>query len=207
MTDFSIGYRYDSVVWVAEGQTAVIEGRTFTGPVQVVTKWTPRELSAVPVGADQNAKARSEHNDGNTLKEENKMDEKLRKFLVTRGLPETATEAEAYAFMETLDVKREEAAPATPPTEADLDKVRAEATGKERERIREIDALLTRYECQDMARDLIVGAKTLDESQRAVMDKIHEKTKTPAYSGIAPGLDEKDKFRAAANLLKNSQGP
>lgn len=211
LTDFSIGYRYepDGAVWVAEGQTALVEGRSFTGPLQVVTKWTPRELSAVPIGADTAAKARSEINSTkiNNSKEETKMDPKVRKFLERSGLPVTATEEEAQAFLERTDpptavVILDSAAAPVPP---DLNKVRAEATGKALERIREIDALLQKYECQDLARDLIVGkdgnVPTLADAQRAVLDKLQAKSaeKNPGFSGIRMGADEKDKFRAAAN--------
>ena len=194
LTDYSIGYRVDKATWIPEGQTSAIDGRTFTGPVQVATKWTPRELSAVPIGADSSAKARSEITITEQPKEEILMDPKLRKFLERSGLPVTATEAEAIAFME-----REE----TPAKkdDIDLDKVRAEAVGKEKDRIREIDALLTRYECQDMARDLIVGSKSLEDAQRAVLDKLQAKSKeqNPGFRGVEMGADEKDKFRAAAN--------
>jgi hypothetical protein len=199
LTDYSVGYRVDEAVWIPDGQTSTIDGRTFTGPVQVATKWTPRELSAVPIGADSSAKARSEISDNqNKNKEEiTTMDPKLRKFLERSGLPVTATEAEANAFME-----RE----ADPPKkeEVDLDKIRSEATGKERDRIREIDALLTKYDCQDLARDLIVGQPgkeppTLADAQRAVMDKLQEKSKNPGFRGVEMGADERDKFRAVAD--------
>lgn len=205
LTDYSIGYRIDEAVWVPEGQTSVIDGRTFTGPVQVATKWTPRELSAVPIGADAFAKARSEINPKTQQndKEEMIMDPKLRKFLERCGLPVTATDEEAQAFLD----RAEPTPPATPPAptpagdKPDLDMLRAEATGKERERIREIDALLERYECQDLARELIVGGKSLADAQRAVLDKLQAKSKqqNPGFTGIEMGRDEQDKFRAAAN--------
>jgi hypothetical protein len=202
LTDYSIGYRVDEAVWVPEGQTATIEGRVFTGPVQVATKWTPRELSAVPIGADQNAKARSETNKPLTSKEEVAMDKKIRAMLESKGLPATATEEEAWAFMATLEVRTE---PKPKDTEADLDKIRAEAKGDELTRIREIDALCGKYECADMARELIVGEAgkeppTLAEAQRRIMDKILERAKTqnPGTSGIVMGEEAQDKFRAAA---------
>jgi hypothetical protein len=189
LTDFSVGYRVLEAVWVPEGNTTVIDGRTFTGPMQVTTKWQPRELSTVPIGADENAKARSEIT--NEIKEETQMNEKLRKFLERSGLPSTATEVEAEAFLDTLGQKEERA-------DVDLDKVRAEAIGAEKDRIREIDAMLTRYECQDMARELIVGGKTLDEARTVVMTKLHEKAVNPGFSGVKIITEARDKFRDAA---------
>ena len=132
------------------------------------------------------------------------MDLKLRRFLERRGLPAAATEDEAWAFLDTLGerselpaVAKENAAP------PDLDKVRADAKGAERERIREIDALLERYDCQDLARELIVGTPgqeppTLADAQRKILDKLQEKAKNPGTRGIVMGADERDKFRAAA---------
>ena len=58
MTDVSIGYRVSDAQWVPEGEQATIGERTFQGPVKVVTSWSVRELSAVPIGADEAAKKR-----------------------------------------------------------------------------------------------------------------------------------------------------
>ncbi len=197
LTDFSAGYNPVESTWIPEGQTQVIEGKKYEGPLLVTTKWILKEISAVPIGADENAKARSEVTD--EPKEETHMDKKLRAFLETRGLPSTATEEEAWAFLERMDTKEEKKPPEGEDPGKELEKARAEATGQERERIREIDAMLERYNCQDMARDLIVGGKTVSAAREAVMDKIFERSKNPGYSGIQMGLDEKDKFRSAAN--------
>lgn len=59
LTDFSVGYAVEESVWVPEGQSQVVGGRNFQGPVKVATKWTLRELSITPIGADSQAKARS----------------------------------------------------------------------------------------------------------------------------------------------------
>jgi len=205
LTDFSAGYKSVESLWIPEGQTQVIEGRSYEGPLQVTTKWILRELSAVPIGADENAKARSLATD--EPKEETQMDKKVREILEKRGLASTATEDEAWAFLSRMEVKDgnesdHDAELEKARAEAhgkELEKVRAEATGKELDRIREIDAMLEKYDCQDMARELIVGGKTLTEARQVVMDKIHEKSKNPGFSGIRQGVDERDKFRAAAN--------
>lgn len=200
LTDYSIGYRVDEAVWVPEGKSTVIDGRVFQGPVQVVTKWTPRELSAVPIGADQNAKARAEINQPLTSKEESNMDEKIRAMLEAKGLPATATDEEAIAFMAKLEVKQETKTDSDQERAAKEEKIRAEATGRERERIREIDALCQKYDCADMARSFIIDGKSLEDASRAILDKIHEKSKTAnPGSGAVIVADEQDKFRAAAN--------
>ena len=62
LTDFSIGYRVLESVWIPANQNQKIGNRTFSGPVRVSTAWEAKELSAVPIGADKDAKARSERN-------------------------------------------------------------------------------------------------------------------------------------------------
>lgn len=201
LTDFSVGYRVDEAVWIPEGTTSVIDGRTFTGPLQVATKWIPREVSAVPIGADEYAKARSI--EAITPKtephhmEETNMDERLRKFLERSGLPVTATEEDAWKFFENLPA-RTDTTPATPAV--DLDKIRAEATGVERQRINDIDALCQRYEMPEVAREGIIKGLSLDQVREIILDKVIERGKqhNPGFSGVRLEQDERDKFRATA---------
>jgi phage head maturation protease len=74
LTDFSVGYAVEESVWIPEGQSQAVDGRNFQGPVKVATKWTLRELSITPIGADSQAKARSLE----TNMEENKILERER---------------------------------------------------------------------------------------------------------------------------------
>ena len=60
ITDFSVGYRVIESAWVPAGQRQLIMGRSFEGPVKVVTRWRAKELSVVPIGADESSKARAE---------------------------------------------------------------------------------------------------------------------------------------------------
>lgn len=200
LTDYSIGYRVDEAVWVPEGKSTIIEGRVFNGPVQVATKWTPRELSAVPIGADQNAKARAEINQPLTRKEESNMDQTIRAMLETKGLPATATDEEAIAFMAKLEVKHEVKTDTDQERVAREEKIRSEATGATMSRIREIDALCQKYDCADMARNFIIDGTSLEDASRAILDKIHEKSQkaNPGTRAVIMA-DEQDKFRAAAN--------
>lgn len=201
LTDYSIGYRVDEAVWVPAGQTATISGRVFNGPVQVATRWTPRELSAVPIGADQNAKARQEIDHKlKTIKEESNMDPKIRAMLEAKGLPATATEEEAVAFLNRMEVKSGNNPDNDQERAAQEEKIRKEAKGEELERIREIDALCQRYECADMARELIISGKDVIDAQRAILDAVMERSKkqNPGASGAEFIAAEKDKFRTAA---------
>lgn len=60
LTDCSVGYRVSDYTTVKKGEKAVIGGRSWEGPVRVVTSWIPKELSVCPIGADEAAKARSD---------------------------------------------------------------------------------------------------------------------------------------------------
>jgi hypothetical protein len=201
LTDFSIGYRVLEAIWIPEGKASVISGRKFTGPLQVSTRWVPREVSIVAIGADQNAKARSDINKQQVAtKEEYKMDPIIRSMLEAKGLSKEATDEEAVAFLAGLDVKREEPKkiekPA--PTEDEIAKIRKEASEEVRKRYDDIEALCARSEMPEMARTLIKEDKTLDEARQAVLDEMIKRAKNPGASGAEFIADEKDKFRCAA---------
>lgn len=199
LTDFSVGYVIHEAVWIPENQSATIEGRTFTGPLQVVTKWTPREISAVPIGADPNAKARADINQPNN-KEEEKMNPQVRALLEKKGLPATATDEEAIAFLAELEAKSEPVTETDQERAAAEEKIRKEATGKVLERIREIDALCQKYDCADMARALIIDGTEIIDAQRKVLDAVMERSKkqNPGTGDVEFVTAAKDKFRAAA---------
>lgn len=65
LTDVSVGYSYGAgdYVDIQRGQTAKIGTKTYTASAErtmrVVTRWSGRELSVTPIGADQLAKMRS----------------------------------------------------------------------------------------------------------------------------------------------------
>lgn len=207
LTDFSLGYKVHESTYIPEGQTQKIDGRTFEGPLKVSTSWTPRELSACPIGADEMAKTRAatalKPTTTDTKKEVDKMDERIREFLESRGLPKTATEEEAYRFLEGLDVK---APPVTDPpgtaAEVDEDKVRAEATAAEQARILEIRAMCEQTGHQDLADGLVTDNSSLDEARKTVLEQVVAKAPTTGGAGYRPPVEivaeERDKFRDAA---------
>lgn len=95
---------YAQPEYVPAGQTKVIKGRSFTGPVRVIADWEPIEVSIANLGADPNAQVRSEESGGSLpassqQKESLTMNPQLRALLVKRGLAADATEAAAYAFL------------------------------------------------------------------------------------------------------------
>jgi len=99
LTDNSIGYRVTSYVTIEPGETAEVEGRSFTAgpsrPLRVSTEWTVLENSAVAIGADSTAKNREAAetaivNRPHTRKE---MDMKFAEYVRSLGLdPESLTD-------------------------------------------------------------------------------------------------------------------
>ncbi|MEI6126402.1 MAG: prohead protease/major capsid protein fusion protein [Pseudomonadota bacterium] len=212
LTDYSLGYRVVKAEWVPENETAVIAGRTFTGPVKVATEWIPRELSTTPIGADEQAKARSEIKP-NIHKEEKAMNEKLRKFLEARGLAKESTEEQAWSFLETLqlaDAGSTRAAVDTPPAPAPVkkteDELRMESARAEQGRILEIRAMADQmgYDEDKTMTELIKGNKSIEEARKIVMDHFIQTraAATKEGAGYRPAtvliVDQQDKFRAAA---------
>lgn len=118
ITDVSVGYRYGEgdYVDIAPGQTRKINGREFTASrartLRVVTKWSARETSITPIGADDQAKiGRSggipnaadlgfgfEIGAGDFVQSGQRTEEKMNKlieFLHARGMDQSITEQAA----------------------------------------------------------------------------------------------------------------
>lgn len=214
LTDYSLGYAVKEAVWVPEGESTTINGRTFEGPVKIATRWVPKELSTCPIGADEMAKVRAEGgpvNNHHTEEDSMKVTPKLRAALEKRGLPENATDVEVVEFMERVAGGEEgqrivtDPPPAKVPATDDVEKIRSEAAGGERTRIIEIDAMCARFDCVDQAAGLIAGGKTLDEGRSLVMDAVAKRYEDEDQDGpgslgfrVEVGTTDTEKFRAAA---------
>ncbi len=215
LTDFSIGYRVSKSAWVPDGETKTINGREFKGPVRVGTKWEVKELSSVPIGADEAAKARAYDKNYNKPAESagkgiEKMDEKLRSFLEANGLPKNATEEDANEFLRSFDfskVKVEQEPPAQPAEserreEPDIDGKVRDAVRVEQRRITEIQAMCQKFGYpEDKARSLIEESKTVDQARANVLEWLSaQEPEGRGYRGpVEITVDERDKFRAASH--------
>ena len=64
INEMSVGYRYsdEKTTFVPEGETVEIEGKAYTGPVNIRTEWDAQEASLVPLGADSQAQIRGFQN-------------------------------------------------------------------------------------------------------------------------------------------------
>lgn len=128
LTDVSIGYRVNNWEDIPPNSARLVNGleyRTTTKPLRVTTSYTIREVSLVPVGADQSAKFRADE----AITERVNMAE------------ETAVEQTADTTAVRSEVETNKSA--TPVQDVtrmaiDADKVRQEAMQAERARIAEI---------------------------------------------------------------------
>jgi Mu-like prophage major head subunit gpT len=107
LTDVSVGYRANNYVDIPAGETQTINGKTYTaGPrvLRVTTDWTLREVSLVPIGADEMAKIRQDAGlDRSNPTENVTMNKKQRQYLESIGLRSDASTAFAASYVDNLD--------------------------------------------------------------------------------------------------------
>ncbi|MBE7413848.1 MAG: hypothetical protein HS130_00915 [Deltaproteobacteria bacterium] len=207
LTDFSIGYRIHEATYIPAGEKQTVNGRTYQGPVKIATRWTPKELSITPIGADEEAKVRAAAAPGHiNAKQEEEMDKKVREYLESRGLKKDASEEEAYRFLEKLEMRKEEP-PAQPAGGGDdaakAEAARLEGARAEQSRIIEIRSMCEQAGCPEEVDAFIKGNKPVEEARKAMFDKVTGKAQAATgdmgvRAPITHGKDEKEKFRAAA---------
>lgn len=156
ITDFSIGYRVIESVWVPAGQKEKIAGRSFTGPVLVTTRARAKELSVVPIGADEFAKARSENKQITIEKEAPKV---------------TPEEKQAFEDKIRADLEKEYQQKSA----AEIEQKAAAAT----DNIREIIALGDAHNMAEDATRFINDNKTSDQFRSFVLEKMAERGNIP----------------------------
>ena len=222
LTDVSVGYQVLEAVWIAEDERSTVNGREFEGPLRVATSWVLREVSLVPIGADEYAKIRAAARQTKT--EVIAMDERLRQLLIARGLispdDSEARAWEAYRALEpqalnqiTQDLARqaqpEPPAPApvspaadpapAPATGADPDAAARAAAAAERQRISEIQAMGQRFSIDaETVQGLVNDGVSLETARARISDLFLERLAAQPAPGAAVrhGADEADKYRA-----------
>jgi len=97
-TDVSAGYQVLQKTFVPRNTKQKIQGREYTGPVNVVTKWKLREVSLTPIGADEQAKLRGLNPTALDNAGDFEMNPELRKLLESRGMPQDLDDNEAQRW-------------------------------------------------------------------------------------------------------------
>ena len=214
----SIGYRVLAYVWVEDGETAEIQGKTFTGPVKVCTEWEAKEESLVPIPADDKSKIRAAKG-REPQKEKKPMNEKLRKILEKRGLiKKGATDEEARQALAGLsnadlaavlaeaapEQRAAEPAPAAPPAPqpdpqpAVDDEAARAAAQAERQRITEIQAMGRNYSLdEEQVNQWVTGGTTVQDARMAAVDLVLSRQSVQPPARVQTGADGDEKRRAA----------
>jgi hypothetical protein len=218
VTDVSVGYRPLEKRFVPDGKTQTINGRDYLGPVNVVTKWVAREVSLVPIGADEVAKMRGldlNKPPRNPIKEFS-MNPELRALLVSRGMSDKLTDdeaqkwqvdqlrkeatdndraaAEAKATKEKADKERAEK-PETPDLEAIVSRQLADREAKRAEYVREVESLCDLGDVPAGDREPIRQATDLKAVRELIQKNKVERAAKPTNYGavIVAGDSQRDK--------------
>jgi hypothetical protein len=214
LKNFSITYPASGreSVYIEDGTTAVVDGKSYTGPLLVTKRWQPKALGLVLYPADDRATARNQPE-----LQETTMDPRLRAFLERHGLSPNATDEEAWAHMDKIgstplgrasEGSKSHTESASKEIEGD-NLSRGAGTENivrviERERISEIMALCQRFEIPADERDKLVGNGTpIDSARQFVLEYLERKRQaapqpSPGFSPSVVTSDGVDKFRAAA---------
>jgi hypothetical protein len=177
----SVGYRVYACTYIEPGQSAVINGKTYSAPanraLKLVTDWIALEDSACPIGADPESGVRS--------------------LMTITANKTTPTNTEKERTMENTATPPA----ATPPAVPDVAGIRAAAIAEERSRQEGIRSMCTKLECNDKAEELVSKGLTIDEAQRQIVEIVLARAaaaSTPkAGVGVVVTTDERDKVRAA----------
>lgn len=114
-TDVSAGFQVLAEIYVDACQTQRIQGKDYTGPINVATKWRLYEVSLTPIGADEQAKLRGFDPSNIPQQEEGfEMNDELKKLLLSRGMPADFTDEQAQKWIVDNPDKMGRAAPEEP---------------------------------------------------------------------------------------------
>lgn len=218
---FSVGYEVHQSIFIPEKQSQVIGGRSFSGPIRVVTDWEAYEVSLTAFPADLGAKARTEPEkkiETPVISSAKRADAKtggsffmnkwLRFILIQRGLAEGSTEEQAKAFFDALtsdqqnecrtlaSVAEKAVANGGKDPEAEQ-RAKEEGQRAEADRQNQIRSMCQLPGCEDLAEELCKDPKITPEiASKRVIERAKE-TRKPVGNVVSMGLTEGEKFRTA----------
>ena len=186
LTDISIGYSVKESRYLEDGDTVIIDGRSYVGPAKVATRYELQEASTVPIGADHQAKIRElKDKSGNSAGAKPKTEE-----------GQSMTENPKAPVVDTPEKK----APVAPAF--DERKAQAEADKRALEQYQALRSIAKEAEIDsDKVDEFFKDGKTADEFRAFALDELVKRSK-PAISDpdgvkIEQSTDQRDKKRAA----------
>jgi len=209
LTDNSVGYRVKKYTTIEPGQKAKVAGRLFTANkgqrLRITTDWEVVENSVVAIGADKNAKNRSDNNDGRirSLIMKGTITMKFEEWLKKRGFDvNEMTDDQISALRSDYDAEtaREQSAAAGAGQVGDDEQLaNAHRKGKEEERNRR-DAI-RKLAGDDIDADLVDRCieqnLSVEESQRQMLE--HLRAKNAVRTG-GPAIVVRDAAAATEDL-------
>ncbi len=158
LTDLSVGAKPLAKTYIPRGQSKVIGGKKYTGPMNVFTRWKLREISVTPIGADDQAKVRGLTEIPSFLTEGFSMNEQLRAACLEAGMPADATDEQAQTWL-TENVRKLTEIPSKPAKNDDVSRT---------------DGTLTPEKVQELIARAIADR---EEAKRAESDKLRKSIK------------------------------
>ena len=202
LTDLSVGYVVHESVFVEKDTTVTVEGRVFTGPVKVATRWEVKEGSFTPIGADKNAKARAA--DG-TNREETPMPAQNAENITGRAEQTSAPAVNNAAPVTNGNAEQVRTEQPAPPvdTQALLE--------QERTRASSITFMGRTHHCEELAEQAIRSGMSVEAFGMQVLNNLATQSERHAPNvmpRVEMGLESGEKFRAAAadGLLMRAGG-
>ncbi|WP_068310460.1 phage major capsid protein [Polycladidibacter hongkongensis] len=173
LTNVSVGYRIHKARLEEENDSDL--------DVYRVTRWTPHEISIVPVPADPSVGVGRAQSEGNVVS--------------------IALERKADAMPKPIEAET----PHSGPTEEELAKIRGAAAEKEAVRIREIEATAAEWNCRDLVKDAVRSGMGADEFSTKVLLQMGERGQEKISAAADIGMSRKERkqfsFVRALNAL------
>lgn len=189
VTDVSAGYQVIRKTHIKRGETKEIDGRDYTGPVNVVTQWRLMEVSLTPIGADSLAKLRGlnpeslnpvEQGDYMLIKE-------LRDLAVSRGMSVNLTDEEAQKWIaDNMKTQTEEKADIEDPNMKDEEDMPPEEQTKSAKN--QIDARSIAKIIAEETRKAIAEESKRQEQFRKEVTELCELADLPSEAEACRGL-------------------
>lgn len=180
VTDLSVGYIVSQSEFVRDGDNRTIAGRSFAGPVSVVTSWSAKEVSVLPIGADPRSKIRCEHFQFDESGDCEDMKPELRTKCVEAGMPDNFDDDQAQTWL--------------------AERVGSPATSKpdiELQRREEIESLTSRHGCEGLAQGYIERGLTIEAAGAELLEHIASTRVKMPISRTDAGPAQADKHSAA----------
>ena len=171
----SVGYQQLDSVFIEKGAELDYNGDTYTGELLLTKSWALKEFSLVAIGADENAKVRTQ------AQKEIDGQEAVEKISEVPNMDEKITNQEQ--------------------PQIDTEAIRAEAIKAEQERSAKITELCQKHSLANLCGELIRTGASIEKAQSAILEQL-EKRSEPTTRAEKPSIemkaDETDKFREAA---------